>query len=334
MTVRVGVIGLGVGERHAAGYASHPQAEVAALCDRDEGVLNRVGALYPQARRVVQAKELIADSSLDAVSIASHDADHFAQIMQALENNKHVFAEKPLCLHEDEARAIRRELSARPHLKFSSHFPLRQVPRFRELRGQVAAGKFGRLYLAEVGYWYGRWHKITAGWRGKTPGFSPVLGGGVHLIDLLLWLTGARVAEVFAYGTGIAGREHNIPFADCVVSVLKFNDGMVAELTCDLAGIHPHYHGLSLYGTDATFRNGREAAELFTSRENAPVPVTTAYRQERQEESNPFFATFIDAGLGQGSALVAAEEVFASLSAAFAIMRSLSSGRPEKVDYI
>ena len=48
--VRVGVIGLGVGARHAAAYATHPAAEVAALCDRNEGRRGEGGGEDPSAR--------------------------------------------------------------------------------------------------------------------------------------------------------------------------------------------------------------------------------------------------------------------------------------------
>ena len=68
-------------------------------------------------------------------------------------------------------------------------------------------GELGTLYHAEGDYDYGRRHKLTDGWRGAEPAYSVVLGGAIHLVDLLLWLTGERPDAVDrAVGGGIATR--------------------------------------------------------------------------------------------------------------------------------
>ncbi len=332
--LKVGVIGLGVGGRHAAAYKNHPQAEVAVLCDWDGDKLRQVASVYPRAKTAIDARAVIEDTDVEAVSIASYDYYHAEQVISALRAGKHVFVEKPLCLHEKEARRIKQLLLTNPGLRLSSHFPLRRTPRFSKLKEWVKEGKLGRVYYAEADYNYGRWEKIVSGWRGKSKNYSVVLGGGVHMVDLLLWLRGEKVVEVFAYGSNLVSREAGFAFNDCVVSNLKFADGTLAKVTCNFACVHPHYHAVSLYGTKATFINGRRQAELFTARGKGPRKIRIPYRQERQRESASFIDSFVESVVGRGELLVTEQEIFDAMSVCFAIERAVVTGRPMPVKYI
>ena len=198
--LRAGVIGLGVGEEHIAGYQSHPDCAVVALCDFSDEKLRTVGAKYPGIRLSSQAGEVLQDPEIDVVSIASYDNYHYEQIVQAINYDKHIFVEKPLCLYENEAAHIRALLEQKPSLKMSSNLILRMSPRFRLLKQMITNGEMGQLFYVEGDYNYGRFYKITDGWRGKIDYYSAVCGGGVHMVDLLLWLTRDRVVEVAAYG--------------------------------------------------------------------------------------------------------------------------------------
>lgn len=332
--LKVGVIGLGVGSRHAVAYKSHPQVQVVALCDRDKDKLRQVAAKYPEAKTTTDARAVITDKDVEAVSIASYDSYHAEQVVMALRAGKHVFVEKPLCLREKEARRIKQLLLTNPGLRLSSHFPLRQTPRFRELKRWLEAGRLGRVYYAEADYNYGRWEKIVSGWRGQSKNYSVVLGGGIHMVDLLLWLIGKKVTEVCAYGSNLVSREAGLAFNDCVISNLKFADGTLAKVACNFACVHPHYHAVSVYGAKATFINGRKKAEFFTNRAGEPRQINTAYRQDKQKESTPFIASFVESVVGKRKPAVTEQEVFDAMSVCFAIERSVATGRPMPVKYI
>jgi hypothetical protein len=47
---------------------------------------------------------------------------------------------------------------------------------------------------------------MTEGRRGETENYPVVLGGGIHMIDLMLWLTGQRPVSVSAVGNWICTR--------------------------------------------------------------------------------------------------------------------------------
>ena len=82
--LRAAVVGLGVGERHIAGYERDPRCRVVALCDIDETRLAEVGARHPRCKLTSDPSEILTDPSIGVVSIASYDDAHYAQVMTAL----------------------------------------------------------------------------------------------------------------------------------------------------------------------------------------------------------------------------------------------------------
>jgi predicted dehydrogenase len=331
--IRAGVIGLGVGEKHAESLARIAECELAAVCDRDPHRLGEVAARFPGVRAVGIDREILDDPAIDLVCIASYDDDHFPQTLRALENGKHVFVEKPFVLHEDEARAIRSLLQRKRRLRLSSNLVLRRSPRFLDLRERIRKGELGRLYHLEADYNYGRLHKITEGWRGRLDFYSAVHGGGVHVVDLLMWLGEDRIVEVFAIGNAIASAGSGFKNFDNVVAVVRFASGAVGKVGVNFGCVMPHFHPVVVYGTGGTFVNVRECAWLFTSRESGvpPLRIETAYPGVHK---GALIESFVDAVVRNSPAAVTEDEVFAGLSVCFAIERSVHSGTPVKVEYV
>jgi predicted dehydrogenase len=316
-TLRAGIIGLGVGQRHVDAYRRHPACEVAVLCDVAGDRLRAAAARHPDLDVVADPGAVLADPRINLVSIASWDDAHAGQVLEALDQGKHVFVEKPLCRTADEARRIRTALRARPDLRLSSNLVLRASPRFRLVRGMIAGGEFGDLFHLEGEYNYGRLHKLTHGWRGSQQDYSVVLGGAVHLVDLLLWLTGRRVTEVAAFGNGIASGSR---FAgdDMVAALLRFEDGVTATLTANFGCVRPHGHGLVVCGTTATFVNDHPHGRLYASRDAdvAPQPVTAPHPGAGKGD---LIGSFVDHVLGTGPPAVTADDVFAAMAVCLAI---------------
>jgi predicted dehydrogenase len=326
----VGIVGMGVGERHIGGFRRHPAVKVVALCDVDPEVQARVSRTYPDVEVVDDAGALIDDARIGIVSIASYDDSHYGEVMRALRLDKHVFVEKPLCLRVEEFRHIRELLSQRPHLRLSSNLVLRRSPRFLDLRERIAKGELGKLFNIEGDYAYGRLHKLTQGWRGRIPDYSVTLGGAIHLIDLILWLTGERVAEVTAIGNGIASAGSDFHGDDMVSALLRFESGLVGKISANFGCVFPHFHRLLVYGTRATFENGRDAALMWRSRDPdvAPEQLTLAYPGVDKGDLIP---SFVDAILGRGAAAVTEEDVLGAMAVGLAVDRAVVERRVVKV---
>ncbi|HUU27807.1 MAG TPA: Gfo/Idh/MocA family oxidoreductase [archaeon] len=330
--LKAGIIGLGVGEQHIAGYEKHPHCEVVALCDFSEEKIELARKKYPHLKAVSRAEELLEDGEIDVVSVASYDNYHFEQVERALKNGKHVFAEKPLCLYEYQAERIRSLLLQNPALKISSNLILRMSPRFRLLREMVGNGDLGVLFYVEGDYNYGRLQKITEGWRGKIDFYSVVHGGAIHIIDLLLWITGDKVVEVSAYGNNIVTQDTGFRYNDLVACLLKFQSGMVGKVTTNFGCVYPHFHNLSLYGTKATFQNAFDYGMLFEKRdpERDFRKITALYKPAHKGD---LIYSFIESILKGSPAEVTVEDIFQTMSVCLAIEKSAQKQKSLKVKY-
>lgn len=330
--LRVGIIGLGVGESHIAGYESDPRCRVVALCDIDGEKLAAVGVRHPGRRVTIDPLSVLDDPDIDVVSIASYDDAHHSQVMRALATGKHVFVEKPLCLHDAEFEEICEALRRAPALQLSSNLILRQAPRFQRLRDRVRAGELGRLYYVEGDYNYGRIEKIIHGWRGTRPFYSVTHGGAIHMIDLLLWLTGERPRRVTATGNRLATEGTGFRFNDMVAALLEFPSGMIGTVTANFACVQPHGHAVALYGTEATFVQNPLGAAIFRSRDPAQTaePVTEPARSVSKGDLVP---SFVRAILDGGRAEVEADDVLDAMAVSLAIERSVRERGAVTIDY-
>jgi len=332
--VRWGVIGLGVGQRLAAEIDADPRCHLAVICDFDPERLAALSQQFPRARCERDAQAVLEDPSTDAVVIASWDNFHFEQTRTAILAGKHVFTEKPFVVREEEALEVRALLRQRPAQRFSSNLVLRSVPRFRELRQMIVNGALGRLYHLEGDYEYGRLEKITHGWRGQLPFYSAVHGGGVHIADLLMWLSGERIEEVTAYGNAIASAGSGFGNFDMVVAALRFSGGAVGKLAVNFGSVKPHFHRLMVYGTEGVYENRPQHALLYNSREAGAEPrqIDTAY--PGNDRKADVIRSFIDAVVDGGEVAVSVDDVFASMSVCFAIEQSAHEKRTVPVRYL
>jgi predicted dehydrogenase len=241
-----------------------------------------------------------------------------------------VFVEKPLCLSLEEGVQIASALRKRPDLKLSSNLILRCSPRFRDLKTRITAGELGEVYAIEAQYNYGRIEKLTDGWRGDIDFYSVFLGGGVHMVDLIRWLTGAEVEEIYATGNRIATAGSGFRHLDYICSLLRLNNGIRAQVSANFGCVHPHFHGLTVYGTQATFINDTPDARLITSRdpEKPAQVITTPYPGCAKGD---LLGKFLDEIMGARSMEVTADEVFRTMAVCFAAEESLNTGRPVEV---
>jgi predicted dehydrogenase len=321
---------LGVGERHAVAFESHPDCRVAALCDLDPAKRAMARKRWPDARVYDSAEQLIDDPQVNIVSIASYDDAHYAQVCRSIDAGKHAFVEKPICTSEAELEEIRARLVRRPEIKVSSNLILRKAPRFADLKARVAQGALGRIYYLEGDYDYGRLSKLKDSWRGTTPGYSVVLGGAIHLVDLILWLMAGRIAvEVMAMGNRIATAEASLPFAsnDLVAALVRFDDGAIAKISANFGCVRPHFHRLSVYGTLGTFENGPHEGRYWLDRDSRAEPGRADLPYPGADKG-ALIPSFVDTILGRIPAEITSREILGCMTVCLAIERASRTERP------
>lgn len=149
--VRVGVIGTtGYAEGvHIRSLASHPRAEIVALCGRDRDRAQEVAARHGISAVFTDYREMIERGNLDAIVIVARDELHHPITMDAIDAGLHVLCEKPLASTAAQAREMyeRAEAAGVKHMRF---FNLRASPYLRHLRRLVEQGYLGRCYAAEI----------------------------------------------------------------------------------------------------------------------------------------------------------------------------------------
>ena len=329
--VRVGVIGLGVGERHVAGYQTVPSCTVEAVCDIDPTRAAEVADRWGVPRRSTDYRAITEAGDIDAVSICSYDDVHAEQALSALRNGKHVMVEKPVVLFRADAERL---VAAQQEsgLILTSNLILRASPRFQELHHRIRRGDLGEIFYAEGDYLHQILWKLTEGWRGRMSTYSVVYGGGIHLIDLLRWLLGDEITEVSGMGTNILTRGSSYPFDDTTVNLLRFAGGAIAKTTTSLGPQRTKFHGLELYGTKGTFINDMPAAKLFTG--DAPGderPVDWPYPGAEKGDHLP---AFVAAVRGEGEPSVSSVDVFRVMDVCFAAVDAIREGRTVTVSYL
>lgn len=321
----VGIIGLGIGKRHLETVNASRVAYVAGICDLDSIKLTQVGRMVPNAFQTKNSSELINDPRVDVVVIASYDSAHGGQVIEALTARKHVFVEKPLCTSRIELDLIQNHLAENPRLAISSNLVLRTRGKYRVLRRLIDCGFLGNLYYLEADYDYGRIHKFTHGWRGEDPQYSVMLGGGIHMVDLVIWLVGKPLLEVVAMGSNSATRGQTLNGADDTqVALLKFETGVLAKVSANFPIALDHSHSLKVCGTSATFLESPEEPMIVSRQDNEE-----GFRSKRLRGTDgpksAVFASFLHSIRDGSLPLVPQKDALASAEAAIRIIESLAN---------
>jgi predicted dehydrogenase len=275
----VAVIGLGVGEQHARSFAASPAFSLRLLCDRDLAKAQRLAAELGVPKVCADFPEALDTEGVELISIASFDADHAPQILAALAAGKHVFVEKPLCRTRAELGLLRQAWEAAGAPLLASNLVLRRAALIRRFEEIIQSGRLGELYAFHGEYLYGRLHKLTDGWRGQS-GYSVFLGGAIHLLDLLLQLSGQKPESVTSLGNNLCTRETVFQGTDYHSATFQFPSGLIGHIAANFGCVHPHHHFLRIYGTGGTLIYDDAGARLIDSRDPQTaaetIPGTTA----------------------------------------------------------
>ena len=153
----------------------------------------------PEAYESLEAA--LADDRVDVVHLTTPNHLHYPQVKAVLAAGKHVVCEKPLALTSEESGELLR-LAEESGLVHCTNYNVRFYPLLHEARERVRRGDIGSVWNCHGTYIQDWLHQPTDwNWR-----LDPELGGslravadiGTHWFDLTGWITGRRVAEVFA----------------------------------------------------------------------------------------------------------------------------------------
>lgn len=320
--LKAGIIGLGVGEQHIEGFERDKLALVTHLCDFDEEKIQYLKDKYPDKVVIEDPSELIENQNLDVISIASFDNFHYEQIIKCIVNGKHIFVEKPMCLTKEQLDDIKLKLPE--DLLIASNLILRQTPRFKTLKQKVDNRELGDIYYIEASYDYGRVHKLTRGWRGKLKQYSVMLGGGIHLLDLVLWITKSKIKEVVSLSSDIFSKDLEMENSDFFASLVRLDNGVILKLVSNYASATPHLHQFKVYGTKGSFFHDLNEAYYFQGRDTDCI-ITQCGHKFPGVAKGDFIPNFIRSILGKEQLLMPKEELFDLMYNSFLIEDNLKN---------
>ena len=146
-------------------------------------------------------EEMLADPRVTVVHLATPNFLHYPQAKAALLAGKHVVCEKPLAMTSAESGELVK-LAAEKKRVNAINFNLRFYPMVQQAHSMAQAKELGDLFILQGSYLQD-WLLLPTDWNWRL---EPELGGtlravadiGSHWLDLLTFITGLRVQEVFA----------------------------------------------------------------------------------------------------------------------------------------
>jgi predicted dehydrogenase len=144
--IGIGVIGYGYwGPNLVRNFSEVSGARVVAVSDMRSDRLAHVHRRYPAIRATTDYRELLTDSSIDAVVIATPVSTHFDLAMQALQAGKHVLVEKPMTTNVEQAERLL-DFAARQQRLLMVDHTFVFTGAVRKIKELVNTDQLGRLY--------------------------------------------------------------------------------------------------------------------------------------------------------------------------------------------
>jgi predicted dehydrogenase len=267
-------VGLGFGAEFIPIFQGHPDAEMLAICQRNEDSLHKIGDAFGVERRYSSYEELLADPDIDAVHINTPIPNHAPQTLAALRAGKHVACTVPMATTVEECEQI----VAAARESGTNYMMMETVVFSREflyVQDLVRSGELGRIQFLR-----GAHQQEMAGWPGYWEGLPP-MHYATHAVSPLLALAQAHADYVMCLGSGQISEEltakYGSPFA-VESALIKLRDSnLAAEITRSLFETAREYvESFDVYGDKLAFEWEQTAGDdpvLFRGEEAERVTV-------------------------------------------------------------
>jgi predicted dehydrogenase len=217
--VTIGLAGAGAwGKQLLRNFANLPECRVQSVCDISEKVRTSVSRSYPNVVTYARFEEMISNSELNAVVIATTPDTHFSLALKALESGKDVFVEKPLVLTVSDAERLVDAANRLERILMVGHIMVYH-PAVLKLKSLIDSGELGEVY-----YLYGARLNL-----GKVRDIENALWSfAPHDISIVLYLVGKEPVSVTSVGNAYLQKAKGIE--DVSFMTLQFEDGKMAHI--------------------------------------------------------------------------------------------------------
>ena len=345
--MRVGIIGCGSisRQRHAFEYSHNKNDEIAALYDYFPERAESLSALY--GGRVYRTlEELLADDTIDAVSVCVANAFHADTTIKALESGKHVLCEKPMGITLEECEKMI-ETAHRCGRRLMIGQNQRLTPAHRKAKELLSSGVMGKVLTFQTMFCHGgpeTWSidksRNTWFFKKSAAALGSMADLGIHKTDLIKYLVGDEYDRVYSRMCVLDKTfEDGTPIEvdDNSVEIFTFRNGAFGTVTTSWT-----CYGTEFNQTNIFCENG--VLKLYSDPEYSLIINYRDGREEKlaldriQQNSDAQMASsgvideFVGAILEQRPSILDATDILGSMKAVFACQRSAESGREEKVE--
>ncbi len=219
--VKIGVAGAGYWGKNLI-RNMHQLGAMHAICESNPDNPNLKP--YQNVKLYTNYPDFLADRDIDGVVISTPAEMHYDMVKGALEANKHVFVEKPLCLSERQGVELNALAKGKKRVLMVGHL-LQYHPAFLKLKEIIKNGDLGKIQ-----YIYS--NRLNLG-KIRTEenilwSFAP------HDISVILSMAGGMPEKVYTTG----GNYLNERIADVTLSSLSFSNGIKSHIF--VSWLHPY----------------------------------------------------------------------------------------------
>jgi predicted dehydrogenase len=200
-SIGVGVAGTGfIGPAHIEALRRNG-IQVLGLAENTEEKAEARAAEMGIPRIYGSVEDMLADPDIHVVHLTTPNYLHYPHAKAALSAGKHVICEKPLAMTAAESAELVK-LAEEKQLVNVVNFNIRMYPLAQQARSMVQSGELGDIFILQGSYLQD-WLLLPTDWNWRL---EPDLGGtlravgdiGSHWLDLLTFITGLKVEEVYA----------------------------------------------------------------------------------------------------------------------------------------
>jgi len=224
-TLNIAIIGTGYwGKNLVRNFATANRCSLKYVCDRNEKLLAVQKENFPFIATTTNLEEVLCDSEIDAVAIATDVPSHFPVARKALEAGKHIYVEKPLTLRASDSNVLV-ELAKKKGLTLMVGHLLKYHPAVDYLKAIINNGELGHpyyMYTQRVNL--GIVRKNENAWWSLAP----------HDISIICYLLGSEPVSVAVSGQCYLQES----IEDVVFATIQFADGKIAHIHC--SWLDPH----------------------------------------------------------------------------------------------
>ncbi|KAA0965602.1 Gfo/Idh/MocA family oxidoreductase [Sporosarcina sp. ANT_H38] len=338
--LKIGVIGCGsiAKFRHLPEYSTNEKVEIVAVCDIVEDRVNEVAERY-NAKAYKNYEDLLADESIDAVSVCLPNYLHAPVSIAALNTGKHVLCEKPMATSYEEGKQMI-EAASNNNKKLMIGHNQRFVSSHEKAKALIVSGELGKIYSFRTAFGHPGPERWSIDGReswffNKDKAFIGAMGDlGVHKTDLMRYILGEEIIEVAGFVETNAKKDTDID--DNAVCILKTESGIIGTLTASWAYTAESDNSTIIYGEKAILRleDDPKYSLIVQYTKGEVVNYELGAIQTNEEggqHTSHVIDHFVSAVLNDTEVPVSGEEGLKSLEVVLAVLRSSESKKIVRV---